>query len=603
MTENKRILSTILIILVVGLCFYSLRQIDPGSIGKEEISSDDIMKHIRFLADDKRAGRYPGTRESRDVISYLINNLKSYGVQPGGESGSFKQTFSILDSVKLGENNSLSVNDKPMNLQEDYVPLWFSGNATLSSDIIFAGYGFNILTDSLVWNDYKDLNIEGKWVMVMRHSPERDNPHSVYAPHSDLHKKMIEARDRGAAGILFISQVEDTTLIPFRYISGYSKSGIPAIHLSNNVADNILKSVGTSRKIIQEKMNRGLETISFNIPNVNVSANIELKNIYSRAANVIGQIVSRNHKYRDEYIVIGAHFDHLGYGGPGSGSLKPDTNAIHNGANDNASGTAGLLELAQILQINRQLLKRSVLLIGFDAEEKGLIGSKYFISNPTIQKNNIVTMINMDMIGKMKDSTAMVGGVGTSPIFEPLLDSLSKLSNLKLEYDQAGYGPSDHASFYAEDIPVLFFFTGDFSNNYHLPEDDWEDINAAGEKQILDIIYKSVIELSRNPIRPAFSIAGPKTRTVQRNNKQVKMGILPYYGGTIEGLKVDKIYDPNGAAAKAGIRSGDIIKSINKKPIKDIYEYMKRMEEIKPGQSIPVDIKRDGKIIMLTVRF
>ena len=140
MTENKRILSTILIILVVGLCFYSLREIGPGNIGKEEISSDDIMKHIRFLADDKRAGRYPGTRESRDVISYLINNLKSYGVQPGGERGSFKQTFSILDSVKLGENNSLSVNDKPMNLQEDYVPLWFSGNATLSSDIIFVGF-------------------------------------------------------------------------------------------------------------------------------------------------------------------------------------------------------------------------------------------------------------------------------------------------------------------------------------------------------------------------------------------------------------------------------------------------------------------------------
>ena len=603
MTENKRILSTILIILVVGLCFYSLRQISPGDIGAEEISSDDIMKHIRFLADDKRAGRYPGTRESRDVISYLINHLKSYGIQPGGESGSFKQTFSILDSVKLGENNSLNVNSKPMNLKEDYVPLWFSGNAALSSDIIFAGYGFNILTDSLVWNDYKDIDVEGKWVMVMRHSPERDNPHSIYAPHSDLHKKMIEARDRGAAGVLFISQIEDTTLIPFRYIPGYSKSGIPAIHLSNKVADDILKNVGTSRKIIQNKMNRDLETISIDIPNVNVSANIELKNIYSRAANVIGQIISRNHRYRDEYIVIGAHFDHLGYGGPGSGSLKPDTSAVHNGANDNASGTAGLLELAQILQANRQLLKRSILLIGFDAEEKGLIGSKYFISNPTIQKNNIVTMINMDMIGKMKDSTLIVGGVGTSPTFEPLLDSLSKLSNLNLEYDQAGYGPSDHASFYAEDIPVLFFFTGDYSNKYHLPEDDWEDINASGEKQILDIIYKSVIALSRDQTRPVFRVAGPKTRTVQRKNKQVKMGILPYYGGTSEGLKVDKIYDPDGAAAKAGIKSGDIIKSINKKPIKDIYEYMKRMEEIKPGQSIPVDIKRDGKIIMLTVKF
>ena len=212
-------------------------------------------------------------------------------------------------------------------------------------------------------------------------------------------------------------------------------------------------------------------------------------------------------------------------------------------------------------------------------------------------------MINMDMIGKMKDSTAMIGGVGTSPMFEPLLDSLSKISNIKLEYDQAGYGPSDHASFYAEDIPVLFFFTGDYSNHYHLPEDDWQDINSSGEKQILEIIYKAVIDLSRNNTKPAFTVAGPKKRPTQRYNQKVKMGIMPHYGSTVEGLKVDKIYDTSGAAAKAGIRSGDIIKSINKKPIKDIYEYMKRMEEIKPGQSIPIDIKRDGKIIMLTVRF
>jgi len=603
MTDNKRLLSTISIILAVGLCFYWFQQIGPGDIGSPEITESDIMKHIRFLSDDDRAGRYPGTRESRDVISYLINNLKSFGVQPGGENGSFKQTFSLLDSVKLGRNNSLSVNEKPLNLEQDYIPLWFSGNATLSSEIIFAGYGINMITDSLVWNDYKDLNVEGKWVMVMRHSPERETPHSVYAPHSDLHKKMIEARDRGAAGILFVSQIEDTTLIPFKYISGYSKSGIPAIHLSNNTADDILQTVGTSRKIIQNKMNRTLQSVSFGMPSITVSASVELKNIYSRAANVIGKIVSRNHRYRDEYIVIGAHFDHLGYGGPGSGSLKPDTTAIHNGANDNASGTSGLLELAHKLQSDRKLLKRSVLLIGFDAEEKGLLGSKYFVANPTVEKNNIVTMINMDMIGKMKDSTAVIGGIGTSPRFEPLLNSLSKISRLKFEYDKAGYGPSDHASFYSEDIPVLFFFTGDYSNHYHLPEDDWQDINASGEKKILDIIYKTVINLSRDISRPSFTISGPKKRPTQRNNQKVKLGIMPYYGGTIEGLKIDKIYDPNGAAAKAGIRSGDIIKSINKKSIKDIYEYMKRMEEIKPGQSIPFDIKRDGKIIMLTVRF
>lgn len=603
MTENKSLLSTILVIIIVGLCFFWFRQAGPGLNGTSDISEKDIMKHIRFLSDDKRAGRYPGTRGSKDVIAYLINQLKSYGVQPAGEGSSFKQTFSILDSVKIGRNNSLKINDRPLNIEKDYIPLWFSGNSSVSAEVVFAGYGINLITDSLVWNDYKDLNVDGKWVMVMRHSPERENPHSVYAPHSDLHKKMIEARDRGAAGIIFISQVEDSTLIPFKYIPGYSKSGIPAIQIDNEVADDILNSVGSSRKIIQDKMNNNLKPESFKISNIKISANVELKNIYSRAANVIGKIVSRNHKYRDEYVVIGAHFDHLGYGGPGSGSLKPDTNAIHNGANDNASGTAGLLELAHKLQNNRQLLKRSILLIGFDAEERGLLGSKYFIQNPTVEKSNIVTMINMDMIGKMKDSTVVIGGVGTSPIFEKILDSLSIDSGLKFEFNQAGYGPSDHASFYSENIPVLFFFTGDYDNNYHLPEDDWQSINLKGERQILNVIHNLVIDISRQNLKPSFTLAGPKKQQTQRNNNKIKLGIIPHYGGTIDGLKIDKIYDPNGPAARAGIRSGDIIKSINKKPVKDIYEYMKRIKDLKKGQSVSMDIKRDGRIIMLTVRF
>ena len=156
--------------------------------------------------------------------------------------------------------------------------------------VIFAGYGINMVTDSLIWNDYKDLDIDGKWVMVMRHSPERENPHSPYAPHSDLHKKMIQARDRGAAGIMFYFQIEDSTLRPFKYIPGYSKSGIPAIHLTNEIEDDILRSVGSSREIIQNKMNRNLKSESFTIPDLKITANVELKDIYSRAANVVGKI-------------------------------------------------------------------------------------------------------------------------------------------------------------------------------------------------------------------------------------------------------------------------------------------------------------------------
>ena len=298
MTENKSLLSTILVIIIVGLCFFWFRQAGPGLNGTSDISEKDIVKHIRFLSDDKRAGRYPGTRGSKDVIAYLINQLKSYGVQPAGEGSSFKQTFSILDSVKIGRNNSLKINDRPLNIEKDYIPLWFSGNSSVSAEVVFAGYGINLISDSLVWNDYKDLNVDGKWVMVMRHSPERENPHSVYAPHSDLHKKMIEARDRGAVGIIFISQVEDSTLIPFKYIPGYSKSGIPAIHINNEVADDILNSIGSSRKVVQDKMNSNLKPESFKISDVKISANVELKNIYSyfKKKNGYFWVIEKNKK-------------------------------------------------------------------------------------------------------------------------------------------------------------------------------------------------------------------------------------------------------------------------------------------------------------------
>ena len=159
MTENKSLLSTILVIIIVGLCFFWFRQIGPGNVGSPEIKNKDIIEHIKFLSDDKRAGRYPGTRESKDVIAYIINQFKTFGIQQAGEGSSFKQTFSILDSVKRGKNNSLKINDRPLSIEKDYIPLWFSGNASLSGDVVFAGYGINMITDSLIWNDYKDLDI------------------------------------------------------------------------------------------------------------------------------------------------------------------------------------------------------------------------------------------------------------------------------------------------------------------------------------------------------------------------------------------------------------------------------------------------------------
>ena len=598
MNENTKSLYTFIFIVVLGFVLTQIRKVNSFS----EITKNEIMGHIRYLSHEKRDGRYPGTRGSKDVIAYLVKRLKSYGVQPGSGQ-SFIQPFNITTGIELGENNTVRINDNVLTVGDDYMPLSFSGNGSTSALAVFAGYGFKIEEDGLRWNDYEELDVSGKWVVVLRHSPERNNQHSVYASHSTLHKKMIVARDQGAAGILYVSQLEDQELYPLKYIPGYKNAGIPAIHLSNEEAEKILKSVGWSRQMIQETMNRTLEPITFELPNTTIESVVNINFIDARAANVVGAIRSGNRKYRDEYIVVGAHFDHVGMGGVGSGSRKPNENAVHPGADDNASGTAGLLELAQKLAAHKSRLKRSILLIGFDAEEKGLLGARHFIEHPTVDLAKITTMINMDMIGRMKDSSATAGGVGTSPVFKPLLDSLSRNRGFSLNMTLPGFGPSDHAAFYAKDIPVLFFFSG-FHNEYHTPDDTWRLINLQGEKDILGLIYDVVFHLSRAPDRPVYTEAGPKQGQMNRNARfKVTLGIMPAYGSMKNGLEVDGISAPDGPAAKAGIKKGDVIKSINGKAIKDIYEYMDRLGELEKGITIPVLVDRDGAEIKLKLSF
>ena len=599
MNENKRALYLILFIVVLGALLIQTKNTGISS----EITNNEIMGHIRYLSHDSRGGRYPGTRGSKDAIAYLVKRLKSYGVGPGVEN-SYVQPFDITTGITLDNTNYAIINEDSLVLKRDYIPLSFSSSGITEGEVVFAGYGFDINEDQLQWNDYSGINVKDKWVMVMRHSPERGNNHSPFAAHSPLHKKMLIARDKGAVGIIFISQLEDEDLLQLNYMPGYENSEIPALHLSNNTADKLLANQGWSRQKIQETMNRSLESLNFQIDGKTLKTSIGLKHTVSRGANVIGEIKSGNRKYRDEYVVIGAHFDHVGQGGPGSGSRKPDLNVVHPGADDNASGTSGLLEIAQKLAAQKSRLKRSVVLIGFDAEEKGLLGAKYFVENPTIDLDNIVTMINMDMIGRMEDSSATVGGVGTSPAFESLLDSLKVGRSFDLSMSEQGFGPSDHAAFYSKNIPVLFFFSG-FHNEYHTPEDTWKHINLQGTTDIVNLVYDVVYHLSRTSSRPRFTEAGPKQAQAAPMNRSFKVtfGIMPSYTSSEEGLQVDGISKPDGPAATAGITKGDVIKSIDGKIIKNIYEYMDRLGELKTGATVPVTIERNGKQLVLNVSF
>jgi len=520
MNENKKTLYAILMFFLIGFALIQNKRSRTDS----EITENEIMSHIKYLSHENRAGRSPGSRGSKDVISYITKQFKSYGLQPG-INNSFLQPFEFNTGLQFSDSNYVRYNNRLLIPELDYNPLSFSSIGEYSGEVVFAGYGFQINSTDLVWDDYKTVDVNGKWVIIMRHSPEREKQNSLFLEHSSLHKKMIVARDQGALGVIFISQVEDEKLFPLKYLDDYKDSGIPVIHLSNTNADNLFKNTGWDRERIQSYMNKNLKPLSFPLPKVKIKAKINFSAINSRAANIIGLIKSGNREYRDEYIVIGAHFDHVGKGGPFSGSRVPEKEQVHPGADDNASGTAGLMEIAQKLSSQKGRLKRSILLVAFDAEEKGLLGSKYFIKNPIVDLEKIKVMINMDMIGRVKDSVFTVGGIGTSPVFDKLLDSLSFKKPFKLIKSNPGSGLSDHAPFYSENIPVLFFFSG-FHDEYHTPKDTWKLINLKGEKYILDFIYNIVFYLSRSEKPPVFNEAEPKEDKMNTSLK-VPLEIIP----------------------------------------------------------------------------
>ena len=558
-----------------------------------EISANDILDHIKYLSADEREGRFPGSRGSKEAIDYIVNELKSSGVQPAGTDG-YKQFFDFTIGIKMNGENTLSVNGKPYNVNEDFVPVEFSSNGMVSSGLTFVGYGYSI-DDSMDWNDYKNINVENRWAMIIRGGPDGDHPHSKFVNHNPLRKKAMLARDNKAAGVLFVDFDEGGELMSLKHTPNSTAIGIPVIHISRTLADKLLAGRLGS---FQTKINESKSPYSIEI-DTKLKANISLEKEKVSVPNVLGILEGSDDKLKNEYIILGAHFDHLGFGGSGSGSLSMNSVEVHNGADDNASGTAGVLEIAAKLSSQPEKLKRSVIFMAYNAEEEGLLGSKYFVDNPTIDLEKITAMINMDMIGRMSDKKVTIGGTGTSPSFKLILDELEPYYDINIRRSSEGYGPSDHASFYVNDIPVLFFFTGTHTD-YHKPSDDWEHINAEGEKQILEMVHDIIYKIDSIDEQLVFTESGPKEASQTRRNFKVTLGVIPSYGSDAEGLEIDGAR-PDGPAGKAGLKKGDIIIEIGGKDIKNIYDYMYRLGELKPGENINVKVRRGENTLNLTV--
>lgn len=573
----------------------------PGT--NPEITTDDLKESLTYLASDELEGRLPGSNGGKLAAEYVASKFELYGITPGGEDGYF-QNFDVVTKTEAPvEANILRAGDITGELGKDFTPLSYSDNATLTADVVFAGYGFAIDQDSLQWDDYGGTNVEGKWALVLLNDPEIRDPNSLFIPYSGEKSKVVTAKEKGAGGILFVAGPKvsrNDKLLSLEVDQTESNLGIPAFSISREFADKLLAKGGTTVEKLEEGLVSTMKPNSFSIDmELEGTSNVVFHK--TSTENVIGVLEGSDKELKSEYVVVGAHFDHLGWGGT-EASREPDTLAIHYGADDNGSGTSGLLEIAD--KLAHAKLKRSVVLIAFGAEEIGTIGSKYFTNNPTVPKDKIVAMVNLDMVGRLKDTKEItVSGVGTSKEGEQLLKDIlnEKERDLVLSVEYNGFGPSDHANFYVENIPVFFFNTG-AHEDYHTSRDVVEKINFEGLQRVTEYAYDLSEYLANAPNNLTFQEAGPKGKARNTRKGKVKLGIMPNFGKSEEdGLRVDGV-TPNSAADRGNIKKGDVIVGIAGKEVHNIYEYMARMTNVRPGQTINVDIIRDGEKKVLIIQ-
>jgi len=593
----KRITAAILLIAILFSSKAIFAQYNP------EITAADLQKQIGFLASDSLKGRKPGTPEDAVTSAYIRDCFKKAGLNLMFDNG--LQKFEIVSDVKAGNNNAISFDGFSAKQGVDFTPLSFSASATLTAPVVFAGYGFDLNLDSLKWNDFKNIDVKGRWAIILRGDPEPEKANSAFLAYEQERGKVLTAKDKGAIGVLLVSpsDIEKSDVIMhMQYDKSPSDAGMPVFSITRALADKLLASMNYTIATLETEMKENHKPVSIYLePKVTATADVVKTRV--TAQNVVGFLEGSDPVLKNEYIIVGAHFDHLGMGGEGSGSRAPDVPAIHNGADDNASGTAGVIELAQKLSENHSKLKRSFVFVAFTGEEMGLLGSKEFVGKPPVDLKKVNAMINMDMIGRLnpETNTISVGGTGTSVETDSLLKILEVDRPYKITHSTDGYGPSDHASFYSENIPVFYFTTG-AHDDYHTPADDAEKINYTGEVAVLNMVYDLAIQVSGGA-RLTFHEAGAKQGARYGRNLKVTLGIVPdMVSNDNNGLRVDGVRK-GGPADKAGIIKGDRVISIEGQPVTNIYDYMARLGKLKPGQVASVEIIRNEIKQILIVQF
>ncbi|MCG6914932.1 M20/M25/M40 family metallo-hydrolase [bacterium BMS3Abin03] len=561
-------------------------------ISSPDITTAEIKKHIYYLASDELKGRYTGSEECLTAAHYIENQFKSYGLKPGFDD-SYLQEFPFVAGVKLTKNNSLEflAGNKKITpkINDDYTTLSFSGKTNIDNKLVFAGYG--ISAPDIDYDDYAGLDVKGKVVLVLRDHPEMNIPHSKFDKYAPLRKKSVVARDKGASAIIFVNRFDPNNdkneLLTLKYDQAGAMDDFGVLNMRREIAEKLFRSQSNNLKDYQKLIDDSLKPASFIFKNLNVRLSTEVHEIEKLSWNVCGYIEGNDPELKNQYLIIGAHFDHLGMGD--QNSLYTGTEPqIHNGADDNASGTTGVLELAQKIASEKDKLKRTVVFVTFSGEEEGLLGSAYFVDHMPFPAENTDAMINMDMIGRLRDKSLIVYGTGTSSNWKDILNK-DNADSLTLTFNDEGYGPSDQSSFYAKKIPVLFFFTGTHED-YHKPSDDADKINFDGEKEVLDYVYDVFNSIDDTKEKPDYLLVERK-EPEKMPSRKVWVGTIPDFAGNVDGYKISGVSE-GGPAETAGLQGGDIIIKFGDKKISNIYDFTYALADYVPGDIVEVVVKR-----------
>jgi hypothetical protein len=586
------------------VCFASAADTAPGAATADP---HRYLADIQTLTQARMEGRGDGTKGLGLAAGVLEHRYKSLGLSPAGTHG-YLQPFSVITGAKLKSDNTLIVGngDKAtaLELNRDFVPFSFSSSGAVNSNLVFAGYGAT--APELGYDDYAGVDVKDKVVVVLRYEPAafaQRSGNQGLTQHAQVITKAINARNHGAKALILVNgklgDGEEDLLTRFGSVSGPENAGIVLLQVKNAVAEGWLQSAGKSLADLQLGIDHSAKPASVALSDaLHLEAKVDIETTRATVNNVLAYLPGKT----DEYVMLGAHYDHLGYGN--YDSLAPSQiGQIHPGADDNASGTAGLLELARMLAPMKGQLQRGILFASFAGEELGLLGSAEWVKQPTLPLEKAVAMLNMDMIGRIKDGRVFVGGVGTGSGFPELLAHASANSGFKMEYSQGGYAASDHTSFIAQKIPVLFFFSG-LHSDYHKPSDTWEKIDANDAAKLVDIIEAAAIQLANESDRPKFQVVAeekPPNGSGGGGGYGPYFGSIPDFGQVETGVRFSDV-KPGSPAAKAGLKGGDILIQFGDKPIKNLYDFSDALRRSKVDEVMQVTVLRDGKPVTVAVK-